>query len=117
MQMAAPTGYIAEPISDRYVRDIYQAIADKSTAHCCLDKYGAYRIALKDSKTDLEFPELLLTNRGWCDQERFHHPQVYRNGLGGRVWFMNNGNIYAFPFDEEAFIGYADVYGNYNSGW
>lgn len=117
MSMNAATGYIADQISDRYVRDLYQAITDKTTAHACLDRYGAYRIALVDDKEDVANPELLLTERGWMEQERYHHPQVYRNGLAGRVWFMNDGNIYAFPFDEEAFIGYADVYGNYDSGW
>lgn len=117
MSMSAATGYIAQQISDRYVRDIYQAIADKSNQHAVLDRYGAYRIALTDDKEGIEFPELLITNRGWLNQTRYHHPQVYRNGLAGRVWFMNEGTIYAFPFDEEAFIGYADVYGNYDSGW
>jgi len=117
LKMAASTGYIAEPISDRYVRDILNQITDKTTAHAVLDKYGAYRIALVDDKEGVEFPELLLHSRGWENQERYHHPEVYRNGLGGRVWFMNEGDIYAFPFDEDAFIGYADVYGNYDSGW
>ncbi|MHC4372358.1 MAG: hypothetical protein ACYSW8_32545, partial [Planctomycetota bacterium] len=117
LKMSASTGYTADPISDRYVRDIIQAISDKTTAQCVLDKYGAYRIALVDDKDGVEFPELLLTNRGWLNQTRYHHPEVYRNGLAGRVWFMNSGNIYAFPFDEAAFVGYADVYGNYDSGW
>ena len=170
MSMSASSGYLAEQITDKYVRDVYQQIKDKTTQSAVLDKYGAYRIALTDDKVgatitagqfviDTEYeivtvgttdftligaklnlpglkfratgigvgngtaqtvittPELLLTDRGWLNQERYHHPEVYRNGLGGRVWFMNSGNIYAFPFDEEAFIGYADVYGNYNSGW
>lgn len=117
MTMSASTGYIAKEASDRYVRGIYQSIPDKTNAHAVLDKYGAYRIALTDDKEGIEYPELLLTNRGWLDQVRYHHPQVYRNGLAGRVWFMNDGTIYAFPFDEAAFVGYADVYGNYDSGW
>ena len=117
MKMSAATGYIAQSISDRFVRDIYQAITDKSTAHCCMEKYGSYLLALVDDKEGVEFPELLLTSRGWLDQNRFHHPQVYRNGLAGRIWFMHDGDIYALPFDEDAFIGYADVYGNYDSGW
>jgi hypothetical protein len=117
MAMSASTGYVAKEVSDRYVRDIYQSNADKTTAQVVLDRYGSYRIALVDDKTDVDIPELVLTQRGWLDQVRYHHPEVYRNGLGGRVWFMNSGNIYAFPFDEEAFVGYAEVYGNYNSGW
>ncbi len=117
MSMSAPTGYLPKEISDGFVRSIYQSFADKTNAHAVLDKYGAYRIALTDDKTDVDIPELLLTKRGWLNQERYHHPQVYRNGLAGRVWFMNEGTIYAFPFDEAAFVGYADVYGNYDSGW
>ena len=125
IKMSAPTGYEAIQISDRYIRDIYQALPDKTKAHACFDRYGNYRVALTnlnqssagDAVGDLPFPELLLTDRGWLDQKRYHHPQVYRNGLAGRVWFMNEGDIYAFPFDESEYIGYADVYGNWDSGW
>ena len=114
IQIAAATGYEAVPISTRSVRKIYNNVPNKLLLSACFDKYGTYHVALGE---EAEFRELLLTDRGWIDQDRQHFPQVFRNGLGGRVWFLNEGDIYALPYNEDEFVGYADVYGDYRSGW
>lgn len=114
IQISAATGYEAVPISTRSVRKIYNSLPDKLKLSACFDRFGTYHVALGE---DAEFRELILTDRGWINQDRQHYPQVFRNGLGGRVWFLNNGDIYAMPYSEEEFIGYADLYGDYKSGW
>lgn len=114
IQISAATGYEAIPKSTNSVRDIYNKISNKLKLHACFDRFGTYHVALGEDET---YREILLTDRGWIDQDREHYPQVFRNGLGGRVWFMNNGDIYAMPYSEEEFVGYADLYGDYRSGW
>lgn len=116
IRISAATGYEPIVLSSDSTRDIYNKLtgSQKLQLTACFDRYGAYRVSLAE---DAETKELLLTDRGWHDQEREHHPQVYRNGLGGRVWFLNDGDIYAYPFAEEDFVGYADLYGDYRAGW
>ena len=112
--ISAAEGYSAKPISERSVREIYNNLPNKYLLSACFDKYGTYHVSLGE---EAEYRELILTNRGWINQDRTHYPQVFRNGLGGRVWFLNEGDIYAMPYDEEEFVGFADVYGDYRSGW
>lgn len=115
IQISASEGYEAVPISSKSVREIYNNLTNKLLLTACFDRFGTYHVAIGE---EAEYRELLLTtDRGWINQDREHYPQVFRNGLGGRVWFLNEGDIYAMPYSEEEFVGYADLYGDYRAGW
>lgn len=111
--ISSSSGYEPQLMSDVSIRGLYKALEDKSYCSACIDKFGSYRFGFA-----VQNLELLSTNRGWFPQKRDNNPVVFRNGSANRVWFMDNdGNIYALPADVIEDIGYADVYGDYRSGW
>ena len=82
-KIAASSGYEATIESADSIRDIYNSMADKTYLVSCIDRFGTYRMILQPVDSA---QELLLTEKGWLDQDREHHPVVIRNGfLGKRV--------------------------------
>jgi hypothetical protein len=109
------SGYNADQIDANSVRDIYKLVPDKTLVTGCIDQYGCYHVGLGLNSV---VQELLMTDRGWFDLSREHYPQVLRNCFLGVVWFMDpQGNIYSGPTVLPNDVGYADIYGDFRSGW
>jgi hypothetical protein len=90
-------------------------MADKTYLVSCIDRFGTYRMILQPVDSA---QELLLTEKGWLDQDREHHPVVIRNGFLGNVWFMDSiGNIYSIPQNIQEQIGYGDLYSSSYKEW
>jgi hypothetical protein len=114
-KIAASTGYEATIVSADSIRDIYNSMADKTYLVSCIDRFGTYRMILQPVDSA---QELLLTEKGWLDQDREHHPVVIRNGFLGNVWFMDSiGNIYSIPQNIQEQIGYGDLYSSSYKEW
>lgn len=115
VKMSPSNGYDAVPIDEDSVRGYYKRSPDKTLVSACIDQFGSYHVSLGAAAV---IRELILTARGWFDMDRDHYPQIMRNGFLGVVWFMDPlGNIYSGPSILPEDVGYADIYGDYRSGW
>lgn len=121
MKISPNTGYIPQPISAFTLRKQYEKIKRKDLITACFDRFVAYRLSLPidENTTEEDFKELIFVDEfGFSEAERTHHPVKLINGMFGFVWFLaDDNNIYSEPFNLEEIIGYADVYGDYRSGW
>jgi len=108
-------GGSAIPITDEDIRDSIQAITDPSAVFAVRDRYNCYRLNIGDSVSKLEYH--FSAKKGWHEEIRYLFPEMYKLGLKAIIWFMNSGDIYSYPYTEDELIGYADVYGDYRSGW
>lgn len=118
IRLSPTTGYQPQQISAVALRKQYNEISLKNKIRACFDRYAIYRIRLEDTET-IPYKELIYHEElGFNEAEREHHPVKFINGMFGFVWYVaGDNNIYSEPFNLEDIIGYADVYGDYRSGW
>lgn len=119
MKISPQTGYQSIPVTSISLRKQYKNIKRKDLISACFDRFQTYRLTLSSSETDIDYRELVYADDyGFNELDRDHHPVLLINGMFGFVWFVaEDNNIYAEPFNIEEIIGYADVYGDYRSGW
>lgn len=73
------------------IRDLYQAIADKTKLIAIRDKFNTYRLRVYDLTNKTEF---LLNDNGIIEEAKFLFPEVYREDSVQKLNFLNAGNIY-----------------------
>lgn len=89
------------------IRDIYQAIVNKSELIAIRDRYNSYRIRVNDKTEKTEF--LFFNDFNVVEERKYHFPEIYREDIFSRLNFLNNGDIYAVkrPLDK---MGYGKLY-------
>lgn len=118
IRISPTTGYQPQAITMLALRKQYNDLKLKNKIRGCFDRYSVYRIRTEPDD-NFDYKELLYHEEfGFNEAEREHHPVKFVNGMFGFVWFVaEDFNIYSEPFNLEDIIGYADVYGDYRSGW